>query len=213
MSFVVLLNLTTFPGGFVEMDVNGCHYLKLLDNYTYFLENGKREIYACNGTYTILVKPICAEGNKTLIVDNKTKINFTVLKPSYDYLLNITASLTKENTVLKQENLKLITQIDNMNKTIEKYELKVKEYELKVQEFNNIIYNLKFENSKLKNENKNLKLKIKNLTTQVENLKSQILELEKVINTLNRYVFKLKILAEILGGILLGVVIAVTIRR
>ena len=187
---LVLLNNTTYPGETVEIYVQGEGTLKLSDNCTYFCNFNKNCINATSGNYTICVSYSCKEGNYTIIADN-TSYNFTVLKPTYDYLLNSTIKLEIERNKLKKENENLMT---------------------KLNEYINLTAMLEKEKSNLEKTINELKDRISYLENRVSELELDKNSLESALNSLQKLYYYSKLALIFILAFVVGAYVAI-IRR
>ncbi len=156
---LILLNNATYPGGYINVSVQGNGTLMLLDNCTYFCGYNTSVINVSDGNYSICVSYSCRPGIYTLIADNKT-YNFTVLEPSYSYLLKSILKLEREN-----KNLRLA--VEKLNTTLNKLEKENKELTVHLKECTNVTDELMEKINVLMKENSNLRMAIFNLENKI----------------------------------------------
>lgn len=156
---LILLNNATYPGGYINVSVQGNGTLMLLDNCTYFCGYNTSVINVSDGNYSICVSYSCRPGIYTLIADNKT-YNFTVLEPSYSYLLKSILKLEREN-----KNLRLA--VEKLNTTLNKLEKENKELTVQLKEYTNVTDELMEKINVLMKENSNLRMAIFNLENKI----------------------------------------------
>ena len=156
---LILLNNATYPGGYINVSVQGNGTLMLLDNCTYFCGYNTSVINVSDGNYSICVSYSCRPGIYTLIADNKT-YNFTVLEPSYSYLLKSILKLEREN-----KNLRLA--VEKLNTTLNKLEKENKELTVHLKECTNVTDELMEKINVLMKENSNLRMAILNLENKI----------------------------------------------
>jgi hypothetical protein len=163
---LIFLNNTTYPGGTINISVEGCGNLTLPNNCTYFCGFDSNEIHIKSGTYSICVSFACKPGNYTLIADKKL-YNFKVLNASYEYLLNATVELEEKNRNLKKTIKKLMSEKKNLTSQLN--------YLI------NLTNDLKKRNEILQSENLVLNEKVAKLSKQVEVLKNNLTRLNNLV--------------------------------
>ena len=199
MITLILLNNTTYPGGYINVSVEGTGNISL-PNCTY-IEDSK---ILKNGSYTIRVSYSCKPGNYTIFADG-SKYNFTVLNATYEYLINSTIKLEIENVKLKDRIRDL--ELENRNLTRE------------LKHYINLTKDLKDENSILKRNIRDLKDKIDSLKGEIAKLKGDVKKLksdksylESILSNLQRIFEYTKVFLSFVLAFLFGSYIAI-IRR
>ncbi len=201
---LVLLNNATYPGGTVNVTVQGNGTLKLLDNCTYFCGYNSNLINVTGGNYTICVSYSCKEGNYSIIADGKS-YNFTVLKPTYDYLRNSTVRLELEKKKLEKK-------VEMLNETIYKLKKENEELQDKLDDYVNLTAKLKNENSKLRSEINELEYRISQLESKVKELESDKNYLESTLEVIQNLYHYSKLALTFILAFVVGSYVAI-VRR
>jgi archaellum component FlaC len=212
LAMLILAALSTpqvYPGEELTVKVLYGAHLTLNDNCTYFAENGWQEIDASPGNYTVVVSPTCEPGIKTITVDRKgwvETLEFEVMEPTVEYLLNYSEKLREKNEQLTQKVAELSSEVNLLKKEIANYK--------------NQIESLKEENERLVAEKKELQATIDQLNTKINELKSVIDEknrivasLQKQLNNLKGENYKLKVASLFIVSLFFGSYAAVIMRR
>ncbi|WP_457549303.1 hypothetical protein [Archaeoglobus sp.] len=202
---LILLNNTTFPGGVVNVSVSGNGTLILPNNCTYFCNtNYSNSIEVVKGgVYSICVSYSCKPGNYSVIADGKT-YNFTVLKPSYEYLLNATATLERKIRHLQSINDKLVREKELFSAEIRKLKSENVNLTIQLHECIQTVKNLKDENKYLRENVSALRMQVKSLKSRINELEKSKNRLEYVLNNLTKLQMYLKYSLVFLISLLFG---------
>lgn len=201
---LVLLNNTTYPGGTLDVIVEGNGTLNLPENCTYFCDSYKNSINVSDGNYTICVSYSCKPGNYSIIANGYT-YNFTVLKPDYNYLLNSTIKLESERN-------RLISQVKNLSDTVRKLKEENENLTAELKEYMALVDSLEEENDVLKKTVKDLQDKISYLEDRINLLERDKSNLEYAFNFLQKLYYYSKLALAFIFAFVVGAYVAI-VRR
>lgn len=201
---LMLVNNTTYPGGTLDVVVEGNGTLTLSDNCTYFCDFYTNVINVSDGNYTICVSYSCKPGNYSITANGIT-YNFTVLKPDYGYLLNSTIKLESEMN-------ELIAQVENLKNTIERLKEEKDNLTAELRKYMNLADSLERENNVLKRTVNDLRDKVSYLEDRIHKLEKDKSYLESALNLLQKHYYYSKLALVFILAFVVGAYVAI-VRR